>query len=320
MKKITDKIFLEQEIINTENNNISKQINDIINNIPDTTPLEKIRYIFIKLGNLFSYDYRVAYDSNYIYNKKTDLNNYVDKYQTCIQISSILNKIFNNIDGVESKIIERKLNLRGAYGDNHVANEVTIKIDDNYSETYILDLTLDLYLIQNKCKTKHFGFESSIDKQYDIIPQIDNYEMDKKIKYINDNYMDDIIDKYKILFNQFELNNNDDEILNFKLENINMLLKPTFGYHEGKQFLNLLFMQLLNCNYKEFNLYKKENENITNLKTFYKIEKNDLIIWIVYSNKFGIMFVDKEMINDMLNNGWETKSTSLTNEFNNKTY
>jgi len=317
MNTITDKTVLENNPTIFKNDNIIEEINKIINSIPNVKPIEKIRYIYIKLGQLFSYDYRVAYNNIIINNKNIDLNNYVERYQTCIEISTILSKILNTIDGVESKIIERKANLRGVNGDNHLANEVTVQIDNNTYETYLLDLTLDLYLIQNNCRTIHFGYETAIDKNYDIIPHTDTYLMDKKLD-LNYHYKDFTIESFKDFFRRNDFSNMSNELLiEKKLEAINSLLKPTVGYHEGKQFLNLLFIHTLNCNCKEYSLYKENYNNLENIKTIYKIELDGYYTWIVYSNNIGIQYIKEDVIIDMLNNNWKTKSNSLLNELDN---
>ena len=313
--------IIENDRVNFNDINIAKKIKDIVNKLPKSLSLiEKVRYLYKKIGILFSYDYRVAYDTQFINNKKIDFENYIGNYQTCLQISYILNELLNKIDGISSKIIARKLNnMRGAYGEDHVANEVTIKIDDNTYETYLLDLTLDLYLIQSGCRTKHFGFESSTEKNYDIIPQMDNDEMDKNLGLLNNNsYLDEIIKKIKFILNNTNLENPRDYI-NYRLIIINSLMKKYTGYHEAKQFINLLFKELLNCNYKEFNLYKRENEEITNFKTIYKIEFQNYSKWIIYTNKLGFISIDCNIIKYLLNTDWITRSNYLIQEIESNT-
>ena len=47
--------------------NIIPSINFIMSTIPEnTTDLEKVRYIYINLGKLFSYDYRIVADESVI--------------------------------------------------------------------------------------------------------------------------------------------------------------------------------------------------------------------------------------------------------------
>ena len=311
------KAVIESEALNLSDENVLGDIELILKNIPNVSPIEKVRWLYIKLGHLFSYDYRVVNNPEYGRDKIVDFNTYVGRYETCVQVSSILNEILNSIEGVESKIIERQLgNVRGAYGENHVANEVKIKRDDIY-ETYLLDLTLDLYLIQAGCKTNHFGFESGPMGQYDIIPQIDNYEMDTNLNLLkNGDYTNSKINEIKVLLKELEQNNlSPKELVDKKILMINYLAKTFPGYHEGKQYVNLLFKELLNMSYKEFNMHSKRDSNV-NLKTCYLIEYEDYQKWLIYSNRLGFMSTDSIGLRDMLDDGWITKSETLENEIN----
>lgn len=172
LTKLKEKI-ISDEVLDLNDENILSDIELVLYNMPnDISSKEKVRWVYIGLGNLFSYDYRIADDIKYGKDKVINPSVYIGRYQTCIQISEIMNIVLNQIDGVESKTIERKLNgYRSFSGENHVANEVKVKTDDGNYETYLLDLTLDLYLIQSGCKTRHFGFESGQNGEYDIIPQ-----------------------------------------------------------------------------------------------------------------------------------------------------
>ncbi len=300
---------------------ISHEIKIVINHIPDNlSTLEKIRWIYINLGKLFSYDFRVANDTNLLYNKNTDIDKPVNRYQTCIQITDILNDILNNIDGVKSKKIARKLdNLRGRYEHDHVANEVTFT-QDGEEMKIMLDLTLDLYFIQSGCKTKHFGYDSSPDVYYDIIPQVDNLEMDKKLGFITDerDYTDHMIEDLSTAIHNANLEKlNPKDAIDTNLLLINKLVKTFQGYHEGKQYLNMLFSKLLHADYREFNLYNYNDDKV-NLKTIYKIDLNGAEKWVIYSNKLGLISTDLDKIEDMLGSGWTTNSGTLKEIIRNK--
>ena len=157
--------------------NIVGELNLLLLNIPNNLSLiEKIRWLYIKVGKLFSYDYRIANDSNVAFKEIDFYNNYVSNYQTCLQISYLFNMMLNYIDpGIKANVIERKMDIRGRYEVEHQANEVILPS----GEKYILDLTLDLYLIQSGCQTKHFDYETDASGEYDIIPLCDIKDMDK---------------------------------------------------------------------------------------------------------------------------------------------
>ena len=126
--------------------NVIDELNKIMMSIPkDASLLEKIRYVYIKVGEVFSYDYYyLENQDNYKVKFEED---YVDRYVTCIEVSRILDLMIGNIDreNVKCETIERtKYNIRGNEENTHVSNLVTL----SNGEKYILDLTLDLHLIQ----------------------------------------------------------------------------------------------------------------------------------------------------------------------------
>ena len=127
VRKLKEDI-IHTELLNLSLEDISGDVSLLIHNLPDDlTPLEKVRWMYINLGKLFSYDYRVAQDISYGTEKMFDPYQFIGRYQTCIQISSVLNLILNGIDGVDSRVIERVLpNVHASYGNNHVANEVIL--------------------------------------------------------------------------------------------------------------------------------------------------------------------------------------------------
>lgn len=305
--------LLKKEIDNLDNINIYESLNEIISSIPtNITPLEKVRYVYIKLGMLFSYDYRVAYDMKYAYYDIKD--NYIRKYQTCLQISEILNYILNKIEGVKSTVIPRKIDdLRGAYGQDHVANKVELE-NNGIKECYLLDLTLDLFYIQSGLKTRHFGFETDRYSTYDIIPQIDNINMDNDLNLPNSNMnTDELITQIKEKFYILEKTLEPSELINSKLDKINLLLKDFSGYYEGKQFVNYLFKEILQTEYKEYNLFYLKDNKI-DLKSCFKILYKGYEKWVMYSKLLGLIAVDTEMIEYYLNHGYQTKSGSLLEE------
>lgn len=302
--------IIESETINF-NTNVLEDINKIIREMPNTTLIEKLRYIYIKLGNLFNFDYSFAYNLEHE-NEEIDLNNYVSKYQYCYTISYILNEILNKIAGIESEIIARDLkDIRGKAPHEHYANKVTIINEFGDKESYLLDLSLDLYLIQANFKTKHFGFETSLFYDInDIIPQVDNKEMDIKLGLSDGSYLDD---KIKIIKNKVK---NLNLSLTDKINIINKLLPKYNGYHEGKQFITLMFIEF-DITYKEYNIYKLNDNNLINFKSIFKIQNNDGFDWFIYTSNYGLVNISLENIKNLINNNWLTKSDSLYNELEN---
>ena len=88
--------------------NIINELNLLLFNIPqDISLLEKIRWLYIKVGQIFCYDYRIAENINYAINEIDFSKDYINRYQTCTQISCIFNLMLNNLKGCNSKIIQR---------------------------------------------------------------------------------------------------------------------------------------------------------------------------------------------------------------------
>ena len=295
-----------------ENENIVGELNLLLINMPEyNSPLEKLRWLYLKLGKMFCYDYRIASDPSIATNELDFDKNYVGRFQTCAQISYIANIMFNQIPGVKSKIIERKMDYRGhqQLGLEHVANEVTI---DGVGK-FILDLTLDLYLIQSGYQTEHFGLDyfkdHKIDLQYtqegyDIISLRECRMLDEKIGILPlDGYTNERQNEYMSIFEKQDFSiKTPNEIIDYKLKYLSKLVPQFKGHHEGKLLLNKLILEMLKVDYKEFNLtYRNDNTDqiITCFDIFYKNEE----IWLLYSNTSGIIKTTKEKIEHMLKNG-----------------
>lgn len=302
------------EKVNVKNDNIVSDINLILFNIPENVSiLEKVRWIYIKLGKLFSYDYTVVSKSKEALKELTFEDNYISPYQTCIQISQIMNIILNSLGPeCKSKIVDTQDSVRGINNSTHKANSVEF----SNGEKYLLDLTLDLYLIQSGCQTKHFGFTTP-NGEYDILPLLECEKIDKSfgiIKY--EEYTDKKINDMKSRLNSIDYSSmTEDEILNYKLSMLNTLVPKFRGSHEGKMYLNKLFIEVLKSRFKEYHL-TLQRESIDELATIYKFIDTDS--WYLYTPNLGLFRTSKENIKSMLNSGWISKSNSLFDDLENK--
>ena len=302
------------EKVNVKNDNIVSDINLILFNIPENvSTLEKVRWIYIKLGELFSYDYTVVSKPKEALKELTFEDNYISPYQTCIQISQIMNIILNSLGPeCKSKIVETQDSVRGINNSTHKANSVEF----SNGEKYLLDLTLDLYLIQSGCQTKHFGFTTP-NGEYDILPLLECERIDKSfgiIKY--GEYTDKKINDMKSRLNSIDYSSmTEDEILNYKLSMLNTLVPKFRGSHEGKMYLNKLFIEVLKSRFKEYHL-TLQRESIDELATIYKFIDTDS--WYLYTPNLGLFRTSKENIKSMLNSGWISKSNSLFDDLENK--
>lgn len=302
------------EKVNVKNDNIVSDINLILFNIPENVSiLEKVRWIYIKLGELFSYDYTVVSKPKEALKELTFEDNYISPYQTCIQISQIMNIILNSLGPeCKSKIVDTQDSVRGINNSTHKANSVEF----SNGEKYLLDLTLDLYLIQSGCQTKHFGFTTP-NGEYDILPLLECERIDKSfgiIKY--GEYTDKKINDMKSRLNSIDYSSmTEDEILNYKLSMLNTLVPKFRGSHEGKMYLNKLFIEVLKTRFKEYHL-TLQRESIDELATIYKFIDTDS--WYLYTPNLGLFRTSKENIKSMLNSGWISKSNSLFDDLENK--
>lgn len=302
------------EKVNVKNDNIVSDINLILFNIPENVSiLEKVRWIYIKLGELFSYDYTVVSKPKEALKELTFEDNYISPYQTCIQISQIMNIILNSLGPeCKSKIVDTQDSVRGINNSTHKANSVEF----SNGEKYLLDLTLDLYLIQSGCQTKHFGFTTP-NGEYDILPLLECERIDKSfgiIKY--GEYTDKKINDMKSRLNSIDYSSmTEDEILNYKLSMLNTLVPKFRGSHEGKMYLNKLFIEVLKSRFKEYHL-TLQRESIDELATIYKFIDTDS--WYLYTPNLGLFRTSKENIKSMLNSGWISKSNLLFDDLENK--
>lgn len=287
-------------------NNIISDINLILFNIPnDITSIEKVRWLYIKLGDLFSYNYKVVTSKDESLRKLSFEENYLSSFETCIQISQIMDIVINGmIDGCKSRTIKCDNNFRGI-DESHVANEITF---DN-GEKYILDLTLDLYLIQSGCQTKHFGYTSP-NGNYDIFPLVECETIDKKLGLIKyGEYIDKKINDLKSRLNNIDYSRlTDEEILQYKINELSTITPKFKGPHEGKMYLEKLFIEVLKTRFKEYNLTQIK-DNKMNLVTVFRFIDTDT--WYIYSSNIGMIKSSKDNIKTLLNSGWNTRSNSL---------
>ena len=289
--------------------NIYNDIELLSLNFPkNISPIEKVRWLYIKLGKLFSYDYTIL-DGDEV--KRIDYDKqYINSYQTCIGVSQILYKLLNNIDeNIKCNIIERDTVRRGRFDENHKANEIIIG-----NEKYILDLTLDLQLIQSGCRTKEFGFTTNANGDYDIISMHECEEMDRKLGLISlGEYTDKKINDAKSILGKINFNNMTiEEEIRVKINKMQELIPDFNGFFEGKNYINKLFLEILGFNYKEFNIYKGKR-----MVTCFEV-MGDKPYWYIYGNEVGLFETDPSSILSLLENEWETRSKTLLDEIYNQ--
>ena len=309
--------------------NLVGELNLILLNIPeDLSPLEKAWLIYNKAGHVFRYDYRIANNVELAKKEIDFLTNNIDYFQTCTQISYLLNLMLNNIEGLESRVIKRNIQLRGNYCNkvDHVAIELK---DKTSGKEYLLDLTLDLYEIQSGMICEHFAcseyaniIHTNTDKKYDLLSLQERKKLDNKTKInLSGIYTNNQIDECKKKVIEKYTTDFDTDIFEYGIEQIKQIISShNFkGHQEGSLFIKRLFHEILSrvgINYKEFNLIYLNNDQIVTL--FYFDNSSDGTFFFFFSDN-GIIETNKKNIKKMLSYGWSTRSNSLGDLLNSKT-
>lgn len=288
--------------------NIYSEINLILSNIPNELNEEELlRWIYIKFGNLFSYDYRISSDIK-IGNVKIDFSSeYISNYQTCTQICEIMNKVYNSL-GFKSKTITRN-NGNVTYSLPHTANMLTLST----GERYILDLTVDLHLIQSGSMTKHFAMSSEC--ECDVMSESKIMAIDESLGLVKyGEYMDKIIQDKKEEIDNYDYSLlSEDEILMYKINQINKLIPKFEGYNEGRLYVDKLFGEF-GLNYNRFNLYYKSEFKNKFIGCFCVYGENN--IWYLYAGDLGLIKTEATKLKNMINNGWSCKKSNFLDIIN----
>ena len=153
-------IFKESELI----------ILDIIKGIPSNlSKLEIARYLYITLGKIIGYDINILPDKNETFNLKNI--NTINNIWGAIYNLKGTNISFTKIYLYLCRLTGINCHLIATSNTGYLKNVLTI--DDS---NIVTDITQDIPFIQASFKTKYFlGYN-------------DNTEMDKKIKYIKNDY------------------------------------------------------------------------------------------------------------------------------------
>lgn len=287
--------------------NIVKNINLILLNIPENiTDLEKLRWLYIKLGNLFCYDFRIMVDKS-LMDRKVDFNR-IGRYQTCIQISEIFNIVLSNLNSnVSAKVIPRLTNDRAVRGGEHVANVVSFTDEvTNIHYDLLLDLTLDLYRIQAGMQTGQFAYTTDMNSTYDIISLAECAQMDSKLNLTYGKYTNQKIDEVKEILQKSSLSLK--EQINYMWESLG---KKFAGIHEAQLYLSELFMQILpQVQIKKYNLSYGTVSDL-DVVVLFEIRDNGTSTYILFDNMDGLIPTSLNNVKAMLKAGWKTNSDSL---------
>lgn len=229
-------------------------INNIINNIPSNlSNLEKVRYLYISLGKILCADINTMDNKNekISFSSVSNINNIWGSINcgktTSASISKILMYLCSRI-GIKSELINSDVN-------ENIGNK--IYIDDNY---LIVDLYKDLYNVQSGFSTKYFD-------KYN-----DNKDIDKRIFYIKNNYINEIIDK---------------ELKNFDYAGEDMLINILNIIENNIDISNIGVIELSKVCKDIFDKYCPNYDiRINNLFLLENNDNKDHFIVISYNDKF----------------------------------
>lgn len=261
-----------------------------INKIENITETEIIRYVYLDLGNRFSFDLNYIYGNSETKRKIYERSRHEEELELCMEKNTAVCKSLAYIcEYILKKIgIDIKTVLLDEYGIRkpHVYNVITEK----NGRQYILDLQQDLENIQSHSRTECFGVQEVRSKQ-PIISLFELEQIDKKLGYIQkDNYYSD---EYLYLLKSdicyFE---NLEEKLHFLLENIDIHENKNMKYMERKWHHATILKKLLNV--REFskvhfiNCYEntEKDRDYKNCIVFYSGKGPKVYIYSIEENKY----------------------------------
>ncbi len=311
-------------------------VKKILGDMPkDLTDIEKVRYIYLSLGNMFSYDRDYMYlgrereilaaYSNNITIKDIEKRNYYNKIKAlCSQMSSIESETINRLE---------KVNIKSrTVGYNEEREGHVAVITDIDGKNYYLDITLDLYRIQKEMKTKGFAKETeAIDgTKCEVISDEEIKKMDKKIGYCKYGmYMEDVIEMIKKemqedeswneYIKQYDTSENKDkeEIISkckidfiFKYMKNNILEEEKMGMVELKKYYRKLFETLLTRKEKsditigDYDVFYINDNNQKEESELYEIKIKDSKFYYLYNEEEkGFVETTVEKIKNMEEQG-----------------
>ena len=237
--------------------------------------LEKLRYIYIQLGKIMSYDINIILEKNdtFIFNNLGNINNLWGALSVGKMTNISIVKIFKYLCILLN--IDCEIIAINDYG--YLCNKVTIN-----NQVIILDLLKDVPYIQSGFSTMYFS-------NYN-----DDLELDRKIGYVHDTYKNEILDneirKYI-------------KIGNFDLENMLLIVQQILNVDNIRPIeLGIILNEILRKHYPNEdivinNLYI--NDMYNNKEHFLLITGNNKHYSYNYRKKSFVEVSKQELINNL---------------------
>lgn len=290
-----------------------EEIKEYLNLHPEISETEMIRYVYLDLGNKFSFDEKFTPFGNskfkqtlyrYHSSKIVDLEECMEtNLIICKSVSHILKYVLTKL-GVNIIIKVDQEDLRKC---PHVYN----RIKEKSGKEYDVDLQEDIYNIQSHSFTKNFGIHSIYDMAL-IISRFEQEQMDRKNGYLKngEKYADDYL---YLLHSVADLLDDFDEKAKFVIENIDAVSTQKMGYTDRlwhhKSVLESFFdttefdydndkgkIRTLDC-------YKKTDNKIMYLNCLYLKTKNGQQIYIYNKKENCYIPIAFEKFAEAVNNG-----------------
>lgn len=208
-----------------------KVLDNIIKDIPnDLNDLELCKYLYIKLAKNLKYDINIISEKNdaFNFNDINTINNIwgalANKRATNISYTKTFMYLCFLV-GLDCDVIE-------VNNYKYKQNKIDLIVNDKKT-TIICDITQDVPYIQGNFQTRFFG-------NYN-----DEYELDKKIKYISDNYNDKKIEKILQKINY----NSDNILMEILLKTQNIIDVQHIGAVELGIIYEMIFSKYIPSNH-----------------------------------------------------------------------
>lgn len=295
-------------------NNIINEFNLIINSVPQgLSDIEKMRWLYIKLGDLFCYNYFYTNDGIIDFHFNGD-EDFLNKYQTCVEITEVFNYALNH-NNLHSETLKRPINdSKRHYIQDHVCNLVTL----SDGSKYILDLTLDLFLIQGGFRTRNFAYTTK-EGDEEIIPHVETKEIDQKLGLMkNEDYLDEKFDSFYIEMRKTDFKDfSFEEKTDYRMNKLSSILPKYKSFYEGKEMIDKSLAEILRS--EGFGVYQLRYNNTKMISVYIFMDifsKSDSYVYYIYDNDIGLIKTNKEEVLNLLDNGYTTKSNSLFDVLN----
>lgn len=207
----------------------------------DYNDIEKLRYVYLNLGKLMSFDTEFVYGTEKtkinMYNNITSDIKYLNKefengIIICKSLAYILKYILNKLD------IKTDINIYYNECNNYKHINNTVKIDE---EIFIIDLQQDLKNIQIHSTTDYFLVDIY---EQQCISKNQLKKIDKKIGYITEEnpYIEEYLYEIKKSIENLEVEEKIEKILTFLT---NYIDTNSMGYYEIKRAYYSLLLTIL---------------------------------------------------------------------------